>query len=107
MRPEWIEAVKKIENLTLHDLGGGFGNKAKRGGGWQSKIKAIIQAPFEEVLLLDADSFPLKDPEYLFDHSFYKEHGVVLWNDSCSWTPERIKQLNEMYNIEIPYLRQV
>lgn len=106
MKPEWCEQVKKIDNVTLHDLGGN-GVKIREKGGWQSKIEAIIQAPFDEVLFLDADNFPLRDPEYLFDHLKYKETGVVLWQDIWHWQPDRIKFLNEKYGIELTGTRQV
>ena len=49
--------------------------------GWESKVYAIIRAPFEEVLYLDADNLPLADPTFLFDTAVYREAGCVLWPD--------------------------
>jgi hypothetical protein len=37
--------------------------------------------PNQEVLFLDADSFPLRDPEQLFDSEDYVKTGAVLWGD--------------------------
>jgi hypothetical protein len=35
-------------------------------GGWESKSFAIVNCPFEEVLFLDADCYPLFDPDECF-----------------------------------------
>ena len=50
-------------------------------GGWELKPLAILRCRFQEVLLLDADNFPLMDPTFLFDTPKYKEHGAVFWSD--------------------------
>ena len=42
---------------------------------------SVIHSPFEEVLYLDADSFPTRNPEYLFDLPEYKESGSIFWPD--------------------------
>ncbi|MDB5389860.1 MAG: hypothetical protein JWM11_5506, partial [Planctomycetaceae bacterium] len=49
--------------------------------GWQLKPFAILNAPFEEVLYLDADSYPTRNPEFLFDWSGYRRLGAVFWPD--------------------------
>jgi hypothetical protein len=50
-------------------------------GGWESKSFAILNCPFEEVLFLDADSYPIYDPNECFlpEHN---PHGIVTWPDS-------------------------
>jgi hypothetical protein len=61
--------------------------------GWQLKPYALAHCPFEEVLLLDADCYPVRDPEGLFDWPPYRERGAVFWPDyDPSWallTPDR------------------
>jgi hypothetical protein len=49
--------------------------------GWQLKPYAIAHSRFREVLLLDADSYPTRAPEYLFDWSAYRENGAIFWPD--------------------------
>lgn len=49
--------------------------------GWESKVYSILQAPYEQVLFLDADNIPLKDPTYLFDSPHLKHYGAILWPD--------------------------
>lgn len=49
--------------------------------GWELKPFSVMYSPFEEVLYLDADSFPVKNPEYLFDLPEYQELGAIFWPD--------------------------
>ena len=86
MTPAQIHEAEQIPDLRLVDLGGDCPDRAKGKGGWQSKIEAIVQSRFDEVLFLDADCFPLRDPEYLFDAPLFQEHGAALWPDVWSWS---------------------
>lgn len=50
----------------------------------QIKADAIIASSFEEVLYLDSDNIPLRDPTYLFDTELYAGEGrprAVFWSD--------------------------
>lgn len=49
--------------------------------GWELKVYAVLHAPFEEVLSLDADSYPVRDPSFLFDEPRYRTAGAVFWPD--------------------------
>jgi hypothetical protein len=49
--------------------------------GWQLKAFALVHAGFREVLLLDADCYPTRNPEFLFDWSGYRAHGACFWPD--------------------------
>lgn len=53
--------------------------------GYALKIYAMLFSSFEEILLLDADSFPVHPPEVLFMSPPYTTHHFVLWPDF--WTP--------------------
>jgi hypothetical protein len=63
--------------------------------GWQLKPYAILRCPFREVLLLDADCYPTRDPEYLFSWPGYRTCGAVFWADSevgrSLFTPQLIQ----------------
>ncbi|KAL9113396.1 MAG: hypothetical protein Q9227_002437 [Pyrenula ochraceoflavens] len=48
---------------------------------YQYKIFAILFSTFDEVLWLDADAFPVRDPASLFDLEPFTSHGLVLWPD--------------------------
>ncbi len=52
---------------------------------FQLKIFAILFSSFENVLFLDADSFPVRQPEELFASEPFTSHHLVLWPDY--WIP--------------------
>ena len=57
--------------------------------GWELKPYSILHSPFKEVLLLDADNMPVRDPEYLFDSPEFKSTGAVFWPDIPRAEPPR------------------
>ena len=88
MTPAMLGEARKIPNLRLINLGGKSKNNAKDKGGWQSKIEAIVQSRFDEVLFLDADNFPRRDPEYMFHEPLYVKYGAVFWPDMWKWSAD-------------------
>ncbi|MCO6454930.1 MAG: hypothetical protein J5I93_06490, partial [Pirellulaceae bacterium] len=55
--------------------------------GWQLKSFALCHTRFRQVLYLDADCYPVRDPEYLFDWPEFQQRGAVFWPDlECSPT---------------------
>lgn len=55
--------------------------------GWELKVYAVLHAPFEEVLSLDADCYPVRDPSFLFDEPGYRSTGTVFWPDLLEGPP--------------------
>ncbi len=53
--------------------------------GWELKPYAILHSSFREVLFLDADAAPLRDPTFLFEEDAYRSHGAVFWPDYPTW----------------------
>ncbi|MGO8147955.1 hypothetical protein AB9F42_34700, partial [Rhizobium leguminosarum] len=51
------------------------------------KGEAIAHARFTEILYLDSDNVPVRDPTFLFDAPLYKTHGIVLWPDFVRESP--------------------
>lgn len=49
--------------------------------GWQLKAYALVHSRFDEVLFLDADQVPVRDPAELFDWPDYVRTGAVFWPD--------------------------
>ncbi len=49
--------------------------------GWQLKAYALVHSRFDEVLFLDADQVPARDPAELFDWPDYVRTGAVFWPD--------------------------
>jgi hypothetical protein len=52
--------------------------------GWQLKPYAVAHSSFREVLFLDADCYPARDPTFLFDWAPYRTCGSVFWPDLYS-----------------------
>jgi alpha 1,2-mannosyltransferase len=53
---------------------------------YQFKIFSILFSSFEDVMFLDADSFPISDPTSLFTTEPYTSHGLVTWPDTWAST---------------------
>jgi alpha 1,2-mannosyltransferase len=43
---------------------------------------AVLHSEFEQVLFLDVDSYPCRNPEFLFDDPQMKEHGAMFFPDA-------------------------
>nr|POF14330.1 alpha-1,2-mannosyltransferase mnn22 [Quercus suber] len=54
---------------------------------YQFKTAALLNSPFREVILLDADNIPVMLPESLFHSEVYKEFGSVFWPDIARTRP--------------------
>jgi hypothetical protein len=56
---------------------------------WVLKPFAVVHSRFREVLLLDADNVPVRNPEYLFDSPSFRRTGAVFWPDYGRLAPNR------------------
>ena len=66
----------------------------ERLGGWELKAYAVLHSRFAEVLLLDADNVPVRDPSFLFDRPEYRECGALFWPDIV-----RLSRTNEVWEV--------
>ncbi|KAG3193852.1 hypothetical protein JG687_00005026 [Phytophthora cactorum] len=55
--------------------------------GFSTKIHAVQHSKFENVLFLDADNVPVRDPTFLFETQEFRQHGAIFWPDF--WHPEK------------------
>ncbi len=53
----------------------------RRLDGWELKPYALLHSNFREVLLLDADNVPVRNPEFLFKTEAFKRCGAIFWPD--------------------------
>jgi hypothetical protein len=72
---ECVDADRMVERRPFPFLAGHWWK------GWQLKCYAVVHAPFREVLFLDADCCPVRNPEPMFDWAPYRERGAVFWPD--------------------------
>jgi len=102
MSSVWLSAIRDtIANVRLIDLGGHKTNNTKRRGGWQAKVEAILRSKFDELLFLDADSFPRRDPSFLFDHPLFATHDCILWPDIGKFSKDQQNLLLKKHNVKI------
>jgi hypothetical protein len=51
------------------------------GKNFQLKIAAWVNSAFEEIIALDSDAIPIRDPAYLFETEVYNRTGQIFWPD--------------------------
>ena len=73
--------------------------------GYQLKSMALLLTSFEEVLLLDSDNIPLKNPDYMFINEPYKSNGMIVWPDF--WRRSTSPLYYEIANITVNETHQV
>lgn len=66
---------------------------SQRDRGWWLKAFALRHSGFAEVMLLDADQVPARDPTYVFHDKGYERAGAMFWPDlpptreRAEWVP--------------------
>jgi hypothetical protein len=63
---------------------------ARRLGGWELKVFATLHSPFEELLFLDADCYPCRNPEFVFELEDYCTRGAIFWPDAYTADDHRL-----------------
>lgn len=58
--------------------------------GWELKVFVALHSPYEEILSLDADSYPCRNPELLFEQADYQARGAIFWPDAAP-TDDRLR----------------
>lgn len=78
-----------------------LGSRAQTTQGFQFKVLSVLFSRFQDVLFLDADSFPVLDPKPLFDSdkSPFKS-GLVTWPDF--WASSASPHLFEVQGLPVP-----
>jgi hypothetical protein len=78
------DRVRRLPGVEVVDAEAHPARPGRRAlGGWESKSFAIINCPFEEVLFLDADCYPVCDPDECFRPE-HNPHGIVTWPDTTA-----------------------
>ncbi|MCW3105222.1 MAG: hypothetical protein JWO09_3662 [Bacteroidetes bacterium] len=86
---EAIPALQKL-NVSFRDAyAEGYIPGDHERKGWPLKAYALLNTAFSEVLLLDSDNVPLRDPSFLFDEPAYRKTGALFWPDFGSLSRHR------------------
>ena len=72
---------------------------------YQWKVFTLLFSSFREVLFLDADDMPVRDPDDVFESEAYRQQGTILWPDywkhsGSPWLPYIIgtnEEKSDMY----------
>ncbi len=84
--PRLVEAIREYD-VTFVDVDGIRSGVSSRflqwhwWKGWQLKSVALCHTRFRQVLLLDADCYPTRNPLYLFQWPEFERCGAVFWPD--------------------------
>jgi hypothetical protein len=87
---QWIELVEPLGVTCIDAYEVAKRHPHRKLQGWPLKPYAILHSRFREVLFLDADNVPVRDPSFLFEAPEYQETGTVFWPD-----PEKFRTLPE------------
>lgn len=67
---------------------------------YQFKVFSILFSNFQEILFLDADAFPIHNPDYLFSNESFLSHGFVAWPGH--WKPTVSPIFYDISGLEVP-----
>ncbi|KAL8356662.1 hypothetical protein RB601_001796 [Gaeumannomyces tritici] len=67
---------------------------------FQYKVFSILFSSFEDVLFLDADAFPIHNPDHLFDVEPFRSRGMVTWPDF--WVSTSSRHFYDIAGIPVP-----
>jgi hypothetical protein len=81
MPDAWRAAVEPWGVKCVNAADVRVAHPARSLGGWELKPYAMLHSAFEQVLLLDADNVPVREPSYLFDSPQFRRTGAVFWPD--------------------------
>eukprot|EP00834_Sanchytrium_tribonematis_P004242 NODE_198_length_13236_cov_1.328385.p4 type:complete len:451 gc:universal NODE_198_length_13236_cov_1.328385:10053-8701(-) len=65
---------------------------------YQLKSASILASQFEDILFLDSDNVPVKDPSTYFDMPEYEKFGLIMWPDI--WKTHPKNPIHSIFNSE-------
>ncbi|OQR90385.1 hypothetical protein ACHHYP_05574 [Achlya hypogyna] len=74
-----LQRLVQTENVALRAI------TDPRATKFRTKPYAVYHSSFDQVLVLDCDNIPLRDPTYLFDTPEFQADGAIFWPDY--WQP--------------------
>jgi len=100
--------LMKYNNIYISDISKYFNNDITKIRRWAIKPFAILASRFEEVILIDADAFYIKDPSELFNDSGYIEKGSLFFKDrTLKYTSKRYKFLKSFIINPLPETKEL
>ena len=87
-----ISHLNTISNVHTTDITTIFDNSTLKLHGWDVKPFAMLAAPCEQVLLLDADTVLVKDLASFFEHPGFVKKGALFFKDRTLFPTDTHKQ---------------
>jgi hypothetical protein len=81
MSPSMSALLAELDARTVNALPVVAAAGSRISDGWQLKSFALQHCHFEQMLLLDADQVPVRDPAECFDWPEFRQVGAVFWPD--------------------------
>lgn len=97
----------KIQGVTTHDLSLALldhpefnikDTKGSDGRMYQVKGASILLSSLSQILYLDSDNVPIRDPTYLFDTTLYTTKKAIFWPDF--WKTSESNPIWEILDID-------
>lgn len=79
--PQWVELLRPLNVRCVNAAEVLKRHPHRRLGGWELKPYAIQHSSFREVLFLDSDNVPVRDPSFLLESKEFAETGTLFWPD--------------------------
>lgn len=79
--PRYQRHLEKQKNVLTCDIGSYFNNDILKLETWDIKPFAMLASSFREVILLDADTVLLENPEKFYDQEDYLRTGTLFYRD--------------------------
>lgn len=94
---ELLEGLGGVKVVDALGIVASLPQKPRILNGWELKPFSITHSSFAEVLFLDADCYPGRDPSFLFDDPRYLGRGALFWPDlpprkRKAWVPQVVWQ---------------
>jgi hypothetical protein len=81
--PPWGRRALEQYGVTLRDIMPFCPDRPlKEMRGWPIKPAALMASKLRNVLFFDADCFPLRNPEFLFESAEFKRERALFWPDN-------------------------
>lgn len=106
LKPEELDFLRRM-NVDLLDVAQIFDVAMLSLGGWEIKPFALLAAPYEEVILADADVVFLQNPTILLEDPGYQQHGAIIFHDRTLFAGDTDKTRWLVSNLPQPLSKRI
>lgn len=82
-----LTALRNVKTKDMTLVQNRMFAKVKKDRMWEMKGATLLYSSFDQVLLLDTDNLPARDPTFLFTSAPFVETGSIFWKDFSQARP--------------------